>query len=226
MMNQEQFFEENINLVHHTLKRYYPSFREEKVREPLMDTNSYDDLFQMGCVGLWKAIQKYDSSKSSFGNYAIITIRGEIQRYLNKTHKGFSVSSDIIKSVRFIEKTLKTEGESGIIKSEIMNRFKLSEKMYEDAYELALEGILFLDYQMENGDKISDTIPFHDNEFEMADIHEFMSHLTDDEQKVIKMTAEGYTLREIGKEIGCSGENIRLMRLKINNKAKESMQMA
>lgn len=45
---------------------------------PLMD---YDDLFQIGCIGLWKATQLYDDTKKcKFTTYAVFWIRGELER--------------------------------------------------------------------------------------------------------------------------------------------------
>ena len=42
-----------------------------------------DDLFQVGCIGLMKAIDNFDLSKNvRFSTYAVPMIIGEIRRYL------------------------------------------------------------------------------------------------------------------------------------------------
>ena len=44
---------------------------------------SYDDLLQVGCLGLIRAIERFDISKGhAFSSFAIPYIRGEIQHYL------------------------------------------------------------------------------------------------------------------------------------------------
>ncbi len=46
-------------------------------------TESYDDLLQVGCLGLIRAIERFDMSKGhAFSSFAIPYIRGEIQHYL------------------------------------------------------------------------------------------------------------------------------------------------
>ncbi|MFB8788328.1 MAG: RNA polymerase sigma factor SigF [Potamolinea sp.] len=46
-------------------------------------TESYEDLLQVGCIGLIRAIERFDTTKgSAFSSFAIPYIRGEIQHYL------------------------------------------------------------------------------------------------------------------------------------------------
>jgi RNA polymerase sigma-B factor len=46
-------------------------------------TESYEDLLQVGCIGLIRAIERFDISKGhAFSSFAIPYIRGEIQHYL------------------------------------------------------------------------------------------------------------------------------------------------
>ncbi|HEY9611871.1 RNA polymerase sigma factor SigF [Allocoleopsis sp.] len=46
-------------------------------------TESYEDLLQVGCLGLIRAIERFDTTKgSAFSSFAIPYIRGEIQHYL------------------------------------------------------------------------------------------------------------------------------------------------
>lgn len=46
-------------------------------------TESYEDLLQVGCIGLIRAIERFDMSKGhAFSSFAIPYIRGEIQHYL------------------------------------------------------------------------------------------------------------------------------------------------
>ncbi|MDD1413600.1 RNA polymerase sigma factor SigF [Dolichospermum sp. ST_con] len=82
------------------LLREYQQSRSEKVRNQVVQLNfglvrkeahywinqcneSYEDLLQVGCIGLIRAIEKFELSKgNAFSSYAMPYIRGEIQHYL------------------------------------------------------------------------------------------------------------------------------------------------
>lgn len=66
----------NKNLVHHVLKKY--SIR----------TDDYDDVAQIGMIGLIKAVDTFDESRNfKFATYACRVIRNEIGMYLRKNKK-------------------------------------------------------------------------------------------------------------------------------------------
>ena len=68
---RETLIEENLGLVRHIVKRFAG--------------RGYDmeDLFQIGCIGLMKAIDKFDLQyEVRFSTYAVPMIQGEIKRFL------------------------------------------------------------------------------------------------------------------------------------------------
>lgn len=68
---REALVRENLPLVHHLARRF-----QERGRE-------YDDLFQYGCLGLLKAIDRFDPGfGTAFSTYAVPVILGEIRRFL------------------------------------------------------------------------------------------------------------------------------------------------
>ena len=68
---REEFINGNLRLVLSVIKRFYG--RGENL----------DDLFQVGCVGLIKAMDNFDLSQNvQFSTYAVPMIIGEIRRYL------------------------------------------------------------------------------------------------------------------------------------------------
>ncbi|MFH7024263.1 MAG: RNA polymerase sigma factor SigF [Heteroscytonema crispum UTEX LB 1556] len=89
------------------LLREYQQSRSETVRNQLVKLNfglvrkeahywinqcheTYEDLLQVGCLGLIRAIEKFEISKGyAFSSFAIPYIRGEIQHYLRD--KGVTV---------------------------------------------------------------------------------------------------------------------------------------
>lgn len=68
---REQLVEENVGLVWCVVKRFYGRGTEA------------EDLFQIGSIGLLKAIDKFDISYDvKFSTYAVPMISGEIKRFL------------------------------------------------------------------------------------------------------------------------------------------------
>lgn len=67
----EEAFKKHLPLVHSLVKRYRGEYAEG------------EDLFQVGCIGLLKALRNYDPERgTSFATYAVPVIAGEIKMYL------------------------------------------------------------------------------------------------------------------------------------------------
>ena len=75
---------------------------------------SADDLFQVGCVGLIKAIDNFDLSQNvQFSTYAVPMISGEVKRYLrdnNSIRVSRSVRDLAYKVIQYREKYTKDNG--------------------------------------------------------------------------------------------------------------------
>ena len=68
---REKLIEGNLRLVLSVIQRF-----EKRGESP-------DDLFQVGCIGLIKAIQNFDPTKQvRFSTYGVPMIAGEVRRYL------------------------------------------------------------------------------------------------------------------------------------------------
>ena len=68
---RETYIEGNLRLVLSVIKRFSGS------------AENVDDLFQIGCIGLIKAIDNFDSTLGvKFSTYAVPMIIGEIRRFL------------------------------------------------------------------------------------------------------------------------------------------------
>ena len=68
---RETYIKGNLRLVLSVIKRFSNS------------NENADDLFQIGCIGLMKAIDNFDTSLGvKFSTYAVPMIIGEIRRYL------------------------------------------------------------------------------------------------------------------------------------------------
>ena len=104
----------NLKLVLSILKKYHNK------------TDNMDDLFQIGCVGLLKAIDNFDlSHEVKFSTYAVPMILGEIRRYIRDNN-----SLRISRSLKDIAyKTLR-------IKEEIYNQTGVEPEIDEIAKRL------------------------------------------------------------------------------------------
>ena len=96
---REKFITGNLKLVLSVIKRFYG--RGENL----------DDLFQIGCVGLIKAMDNFDLNQNvQFSTYAVPMIIGEIRRYLrdnNMIRVSRSVRDLAYKVMAVREKSLK-----------------------------------------------------------------------------------------------------------------------
>lgn len=67
--------ESNLSLVRFVINTYYPRFRQD------------EDIFQLGLIGLWKAIQTFDETKNiKFNTYTARCIRNEINAELERVN--------------------------------------------------------------------------------------------------------------------------------------------
>ena len=76
--------------------------------------DNLDDLFQIGCIGLMKAIDNFDLAyKVKFSTYAVPMIDGEMRRYL-RDNTSLRISRSLkdiaYKSIRFQEECMKEKG--------------------------------------------------------------------------------------------------------------------
>jgi RNA polymerase sigma-B factor len=63
------------------IQQYMPLVKS-LARRHSMGGEHYEDLVQVGCIGLIKAIDRFDPQRAEFGAFAIPNVAGEIKRYL------------------------------------------------------------------------------------------------------------------------------------------------
>ena len=102
LMAKDELVEGNLKLVLSILKKYQNK------------TDNMDDLFQIGCVGLIKAIDNFDlSHEVKFSTYAVLMIEGEIKRYIrdnNSVRISRSIKDQAYKIIKFKEEYLQENG--------------------------------------------------------------------------------------------------------------------
>ena len=85
MTAREEFVKGNLRLVLSVIQRF--NNRGENV----------DDLFQVGCIGLIKALDNFDTTLNvKFSTYAVPMIIGELRRYLRDYQPGGACARGII----------------------------------------------------------------------------------------------------------------------------------
>ena len=176
-----------------------------------------DDLFQVGCIGLIKAVDNFDIDKEvMFSTYAVPMIIGEVRRYLRD-----SASVRISRSVRDLAyKSLQARDELSAeldrdpTPDEIANRIGATREQVVSAMEAIVEPIsLYEPVFSENGDslyvidQLSDTSRDSTDEswLENIALREAVKTLTPREQKIIALRYyKDKTQMEIAAEIGIS----------------------
>ena len=176
-----------------------------------------DDLFQVGCIGLIKAVDNFDVEKEvMFSTYAVPMIIGEIRRFLRDSSAvrvSRSVRDLAYKSLRARDE-LSAELDRDPTPEEIADRIGATREQVVSAMEAIIEPIsLYEPVFSENGDslyvidQLSDTSRGSTDESWLANIalREAVKTLTPREQKIISLRYyKDKTQMEIAAEIGIS----------------------
>ena len=104
-------------------------------------TENMDDLFQIGCVGLIKAIDNFDLSHNvKFSTYAVPMILGEIKRYIRDNNSSIRISRSI-KDLAY--KALKLQEQVYNETGKTLTPQEISHQLNSDIYDvvLALEAL-------------------------------------------------------------------------------------
>ena len=200
---RETFINGNLRLVLSVIQRFYG--RGE----------SADDLFQVGCVGLIKAIDNFDLTQNvQFSTYAVPMIIGEVKRYLrdnNSIRVSRSVRDLAYKAIQFKERYTKEHGkepnieeiakELGVEKEDVAFSFNAIQdpvSLQEPAYNDGTESINIME-------QVKDTKNTDELWAENMTIMGAMQKLNEKERMIInKRFFDGRTQMEVADEIGIS----------------------
>lgn len=200
---RQTFINGNLRLVLSVIQRFYG--RGENA----------DDLFQVGCVGLIKAIDNFDLSQNvQFSTYAVPMIIGEVKRYLrdnNSIRVSRSVRDLAYKAMQFKEKYTKENGkeptidmiakELGVERESVSASFDAIQdpvSLQEPVYNDGAESIYIMD-------QVRDSKNTDEAWTESMTIMQIMKKLNDKEKMIItKRFFDGRTQMEVADEIGIS----------------------
>ena len=129
----------------------------KKIASRYSSLSSFEDLYQVGIIGLIKAYNKYDKNNGAkFSTYAYKYIQGEMLELL-RTDRSIKVSSDYLKLYKAYNKckeflTQRDGKEPTLL--EISKFMNVSEKSIEDAF-IACEFVSSLDKDINNDEGLN-----------------------------------------------------------------------
>lgn len=197
----ELLVQENLGLVGSVVKRF--------------ENRGYDreDLFQIGAIGLMKAIEKFDFAyEVRFSTYAVPLVTGEIRRFLRddgmvKVSRSMKESSWRVKKSR--EKLEQKLGRS-VTLQELAEDTGLSEEEIALALDASEEvsSIYQTIYQSDGSelylvDKMADKAPEEEQLLNRVTVEQMMKTLEPREQRLIKLRYfDGKTQNSVAKVMG------------------------
>ncbi|MEE1002813.1 MAG: RNA polymerase sporulation sigma factor SigG [Acutalibacteraceae bacterium] len=173
-----------------------------------------DDLFQVGCIGLIKAIDNFDTSLDvRFSTYAVPMIIGEIRRYL-RDNNSVRVSRSL-KDIAYKAMQAKESLTAKFNKEPTIEQIAKELKMKKEDVVLALEAIiepvsLYEPVYSDGGDTIYvlDQVGDKNDDENWIDeilFKQSMKNLPERERSIINLRFfEGKTQTEVANEIGIS----------------------
>ena len=173
-----------------------------------------DDLFQVGCIGLIKAIDNFDPSHEvMFSTYGVPMISGEVKRFLrdnNAVRVSRSMRDTAYRAMQIKEQLTNENGKEPNI-TEIAKRMELPPEDIVIALESIVEPVSLYQPVFSDG---GDTIYIMDQVkggttdgdwLEEIAMREAIRDLTDRERKILSMRfIDGKTQTEVAGEIGIS----------------------
>ncbi len=174
-----------------------------------------DDLFQVGCIGLIKAINNFDLSQNvQFSTYAVPMIIGEVKRYLrdnNSIRVSRSLRDTAYKALQAKEKlTNKLSREPKI--DEIAKELDMDKADVAMALDAIQEPVSLYEPIFHDGgdtlyvmDQISDEKNKDMKWVDNISISQAMGHLSEREKHILSLRFfEGKTQMEVSTEVGIS----------------------
>ena len=200
---RERLVEGNLRLVLSVIQRF--SNRGENA----------DDLFQVGCVGLLKAIDNFDVNLNlRFSTYGVPMILGEIRRYLrdNSSIRVSRSMRDTAYRVLQVREKLQRENQREPCIEEIARELELPREEVVFALDAIVDPVsLFEPVYSEAGDtmcvmdQVRDTKNTDEDWLEHIALKEAMSHLSERERRILALRfCDGKTQMGVSSEIGIS----------------------
>lgn len=200
---REQLIKGNLRLVLSVIQRFSAS------------SENADDLFQVGCIGLMKAIDNFDRSLNvKFSTYAVPMIIGECRRYLrdnNSIRVSRSLRDIAYKAIYTKERIMREEDREPTV-DEIAREIDIEKEMVVMALDAIATPVSLYDPVYQEGgdtlyimDQVSDKKNKEESWVENISLKEAMNRLSEREYNIIRLRFfEGKTQTEVADEISIS----------------------
>ena len=200
---REQYIKGNLRLVLSVIKRFQNS------------NENADDLFQIGCIGLMKAVDNFDDTLNvKFSTYAVPMIIGEIRRYL-RDNSAIRVSRsmrDTAYRVLQAREKLQRENQREPTVEQIAKELDLPREEVVFAMDAVVDPVSLFDPVYSDGgdtvcvmDQVRDTRNTDESWLDRIALREAVDKLSPREQRILAMRFyDGKTQMEVSGEIGIS----------------------
>lgn len=200
---RDKFINGNLRLVLSVIQRFNTK------NEPV------DDLFQIGCVGLIKAIDNFDLSLDvKFSTYAVPMIIGEIRRYMrdnNSIRVSRSMKDTAYKALQVRERLTAERSQEPTV-TEIAQEIGVDKEDIIFALESIQEPVSLFEPIYNDGgdalyvvDQIKDDKNTDEKWIEKITLEESINNLSERERQIVEMRFyRGKTQMEVAEEIGIS----------------------
>lgn len=217
---REVLIEKNLGLVHHIVKRF------------LNRGVDAEDLFQIGCIGLMKAIDKFDLAFDvKFSTYAVPMISGEIKRFLRddgmmKVSRGLKENGWKIKKAR--EQYQHEKGKEPALREVAeMTGLTVEEVVMAMDAGAEVESIYRSVYQSDGNEiYLADQIASGSNEKEKLLNHMLLSQLLselegEDKELILLRYFQGKTQVDVAERLGISQVQVSRLEKRILRRMRE-----
>ena len=216
---REVLIEKNLGLVHHIVKRF--------------SGRGYDmeDLFQIGTIGLIKAIDKFDLSFDvRFSTYAVPMISGEIKRFLRddglvKVSRTLKENGWKIKQAS--EKLEEISKETGIAREDIVMAMEANvevESIYKTIYQSDGNEVQLLDKVAAGSGQTGCVDEEKEKLLDHMLLNQLLDSLTDTERELIEMRYfQDKTQTEVAGVMGISQVQVSRLEKKILLRMREQL---
>ena len=200
---RQELIEGNLRLVLSVIQRF--SSRGENA----------DDLFQVGCVGLIKAIDNFDISQPvRFSTYGVPMIIGEIRRYL-RDNSAIRVSRsmrDTAYRILQVRDRFLTENQREPTVEQIAKELNIPREEVVFAMDAIVDPVSLYEPVYSDGgdaicvmDQVSDNRNNDENWTDLIALKEALKKLDDRERRILSLRFyEGKTQMEVSAEVGIS----------------------
>ena len=200
---RQTLIEGNLRLVLSVIQRF-----DKRGESP-------DDLFQVGCIGLLKAIANFDPGKQvRFSTYGVPMIAGEVRRYL-RDNSAIRVSRslrDIAYRVLQCKEAMQLKLGRDPTLEEISTELELAPREISQALDAICAPVSLFDPVYDQGgdpltvmDQIRDTRNTDENWMEHIALQEGLRRLSDREKEILRLRFyDGRTQMDVAKLLGIS----------------------